>query len=73
MEARSAVPLLSLRPRLRVECGAADAARHEAEEDVGGRDEPEGEHVDAAVAVKRFATPRFIHYRLVDAVHPYAA
>ena len=52
---------------------AADAGGEEAEEDVGGRDEPEGEDVHRAVAVVVGARARRVHLRPVYSVHPHAA
>ena len=52
---------------------AADARGEEAEEDVGGRDEPEGEDVHGAVAVVVGARARRVHLGPVYPVHPHAA
>ena len=51
---------------------AADAGGEEAEEDVGGRDEPEGEDVHRAVAVVVGARARRVHLGPVYPVHPHA-
>ena len=52
---------------------AANAGGEEAEEDVGGGDEPEGEDVHGAVAVVLRLRARGVHLGLVYPVHPHTA
>ena len=64
--ARSVFPLEDDRD----DAEAADAGGEEAEEDVGRRDEPEGEEIDGLVAVVGIAGVVVVHVWLVDSIHP---